>query len=452
MDDESYLDIELPAEDDPGTIQAKKLNDAAMYIVDHEPGGLPTAMAMLRRALSLNPKQGETWSNMGLVLWRQNRVEDAGDALRVAVDLDPNRATFRGNLGVFLSAQGLYDEARLHLEMASQLNPNNLSPQWDMALLELRMGNWKDGLAGYDIRREHKGPKFYPDLPAPLWRGENLDGKTIYVQAEQGIGDRILFSRYLTWLKDKWPTCNVKVCLYDSMTSLFWEFRHLVTLLPHGVPWPDDLDYCVYLCSLPEMHGTTPDNIPPDPGLLRERVAIQRQNTRCNMPSPDLPSIKVGLVWTGNPEQTRNLDRSIPLEMLMPLTEDPRLVFYSFQCSPGNADLKRLAATDLICDLSKDLEAEGWVGTGIALMEMDIVISVCTSVVHMAGAMGVPCWTLLCADPYWIWSREGSTTPWYPNMRLFRQKTLGDWSPVLDEVRSELSKLADAKLNNSKGS
>lgn len=449
MDEETYADIELPAED-PFTTQAQKLNDAAMWIVEHEKDGLPTAMAMLRRALALKPKQGETWSNLGLVLWRLNRVPEAGHALQLAVDLDPTRATFQGNLGVFLGATNRFDKARFHLQRASEINPDNLSPQWDLALLHLRVGNWKEGLAGYDIRRAHKGPKFYPELPAPLWRGESLDGKTIYIQAEQGIGDRILFSRYLAWLKETWPTCTVKVCLYDAMTNLFWEFRDLVTLLPHGVPWPDDLDYAAYLCTLPEIHGTTLDHVPPDPGLLKKRVLIQRQNTKCNLPRPDLPSVKVGICWTGNPEQTRNLDRSIPLEMMLQLTEDPRLVFYSFQCAPGNADLKRLAATDLVCDLSKDIEAEGWVGTGMALMEMDVLVSVCTSVVHMAGAIGIPCWTMLCADPYWVWSRSGSSTPFYPGMRLFRQRELGDWQPVLDEVRSELSKLADIKLNNSK--
>lgn len=449
MDEETYAEIELP-QDDPFTIQAQKLNDAAMWIVEHEKEGLPTAMAMLRRALALKPRQGETWSNIGLVLWRQNKIEEAGFALRFAVDIDPKRSTFHGNLGVFLGASGQFESARHHLEEASRINPENLSPQWDLALLNLRTGNWKEGLAGYDIRRAHKGSKFYPDLPAPLWRGEPLDGKTIYIQAEQGIGDRILFSRYLAWMKETWPTANILVCLYDAMTNPFWEFRHIVTLLPHGVPWPDNLDYGAYICSLPEMHGTTLDHVPPDPGLLKKRVMIQKANTKLNLPTPDLPSVKVGICWTGNPEQTRNLDRSVPLEMMLQLTEDPRLVFYGFQCSPGNADLKRLAATDLICDLSAEIEAEGWVGTGMALMEMDVLVSVCTSVVHMAGAIGVPCWTLLCADPYWIWSREGTTTPWYPGMRLFRQRKLGEWRPVLDEVRSELSKLADIKLSNSK--
>lgn len=442
------VDIELP-ERDPRVHQAERLNDAAMMIVEKQPGGLPSALAMLRRALALNPSQGETWSNLGLVLWRSGRVEEAGVVLRRAVDLDPLRATYHGNLGVFLSAIDDYKAADYHLNECARLDPDNLSPKWDLALLYLRQDNWKRGLECYDIRRNHRGPKLYPELPAPMWRGEDLAGKTLYVQGEQGMGDRFLFSRYLSWVKQTWPTSRILVCLYDPMINLFWEFRHLVEFLPQGVPWPDDLDYAVFLCTLPELHGTTPETIPPDPGLLRKRILIGRESTKCNLPSPDLPSLKIGLCWTGNPEQVRNLDRSIPLEMLMPLTVDPRLVFYSFQCAPGNADLYRLSATDLICDLGKDIEKEGWVGTGIALMEMDLLLTVCTSVPHLAGAIGIPTWTMLCADPYWIWQRKGTSTPWYPGMRLFRQRTLGDWQPVLDEVRAELSKLADSHLNNS---
>jgi hypothetical protein len=431
---------------DPNIVQAERLNDAAMYIVEKEPEGLHAALTMLRRALNLNPEQSDTWSNLGLVLWRIGRVEEAGVALRRAVDMNPEKATYHGNLGVFLGAVNRNEEALYHLEKAFQLDPSNLSPKWDIALLHLRTGNWKTGLAGYDIRRKHRGIKLYPDLPMPLWRGEDLTGKALYIQGEQGIGDRFLFSRYLTWIKDTWPTCRIIVCLYDPMINLFWEFRHLVEFLPQGVPWPADLDYGCFLCTLPELHGTTPDNVPPDPGLLRKRIQIGRDGTKINLPKPDLPALKIGLCWTGNPEQVRNLDRSIPLEMLLPLTEHPRMVFYSFQCSPGNADLKRLCASELICDLSPDIEKEGWVGTGIALMEMDLLLTVCTSVPHLAGALNIPTWIMLCADPYWIWGKKTATTPWYPSVRLFRQPTLGDWKPVLTEVRAELGKLADATI------
>jgi len=436
-----------PPERDQALVQAERLNDAAMAIVEKDPDGLPAGLSMLRRALALRPEQSETWSNLGLVLWRMGRIDEAGSALRRATEFNPERAVFRGNLGVFLGAIGLNDEAEHNLKEAGRLDPESLSVPWDISLLRLRTGDWKRGLAGYDIRREHRGEKLYPKLPAPLWRGEDLSGKVLYVQGEQGVGDRLLFSRYLKWVKDTWPDCRILVCLYDAMINLFWEFRHIVEFLPQGVPWPNDLDYAVWLCTLPEIHGSRPSNIPPDPGLLRQRVLLARESTKCNLPQPALPALKIGLCWTGNPEQLRNHDRTIPLEMLLPLTEDPRFVFYSFQCSPGNSDLTRLMAGDLICDLSKDIEHEGWVGTGMALMEMDLLLSVCTSVPHLAGTIGIPTWLMLCADPYWIWLRSGDTTPWYPGMRLFRQRTLGDWKPVLAEVRAELSKLADATLS-----
>lgn len=439
------VEIELPGKD-PRLVQAEQLNDAAMAIVEKSPAGLPGALSMLRRALALNPQQAETWSNLGLVLWRQGLIAEAGGALRHAVLLGAGKAIYHGNLGVFLGAVDRPIESEFHLRRASELDPDNCSPIWDLALLHLRQGDWKRGLAGYDIRRKHRGVKLYPELPAPLWRGQDLTNKVLYVQGEQGIGDRFLFSRYLSWIKDTWPSCRIVVCLYDPMVNLFWEFRHIVEFLPQGVPWPSDLDYGCFLCTLPELHGTTPDNIPADPGLLRKRILKGQEGTRVNLPLPGMPSLKVGLCWTGNPEQTRNIDRTVPLEMLLPLTEHPRIVFYSFQCSPGNRDLSRLCAGDLICDLSPELEKEGWVGTGMALMEMDLLLTVCTSVPHLAGALNVPTWIMLCADPYWIWGKKTTTTPWYPSVRLFRQPTLGDWTPVLADVRAELEKLADATI------
>ena len=188
-------------------------------------------------------------------------------------------------------------------------------------------------------------------------------------------------------------------------------------------------------------HGTRPDNIPPDPDFLRSRILRARQGTISTIPLPTSPAIKVGLVWTGRPRAT--LERSIPLEKLLPLAEDPRVVLYSYQYGPGHADISRLHAEPLLHDMAPYIQEEGWVGTGIALMEMDVLITVCTSVAHFAGAVGVPTWLLLSADPFWIWGRDGSTTAWYPSMRLFRQVTFGDWSGVIQQARTELSKIAD---------
>jgi hypothetical protein len=436
---------------DPGIVQAEQLNDAAMAIANSNHHGVnPTVISMLRRAVNLAPHYGQVWSNIGLICWRMGQMDEAEQAFAKAVSLSPESHSFQGNMGIYLGAVGRYDEAIFHLEEAMRLDPTNLGPRWDRCLLYLRQGDWSQGLWEYDIRREHRGPSLYPQMPAPLWHGEDLNGKTLYVQGEQGVGDRFLFSRYFAWIKDKWPDCRLKVCLHDSMTNIFWEYRSLVDeFLPLGVPWPEDLDYCVYLCTLPAVHGSQPNTVPPDPGLLRKRILRARQGTDPNLPQPHLrPSLKVGITWTGNPTQSRNHDRTIPLEMLLPLAEDPRIALYSFQGSPGQQDIPRLMTDHLICDLGPEIEAQGWVGTGLALMEMDLVISVCTSVAHLAGALGVPCWTLLCSDPYWVWSRSGDSTPWYPGMKLYRQKDLGNWRPVIKQVADDLRRFADERLES----
>jgi hypothetical protein len=438
-------EIELP-QPDPGLDQAKRLNDAAMLL--HKDGrGSATSLTMLRRALAMAPDIGSIWSNYGLVLWKSGDVPGASIALHRALDLSHDNATVHGNLGVFLSSAHEDDvAAEHHLSEAIRLDPDNLTQRWDRSLLYLSRGDWKRGFADYELRIDRQGRKLYPKLPVPLWAGEDLTGKTIYIQGEQGIGDRFMFSRYLSWVHDTWPTAKILCCIFDGLVNTFWEFRDFVEFLPMGVPWPEGVDYGTYLLGLPYLHGSTPTSVPPDPGLLRRRILKAREEITINLPRPTMPSsIKVGIVWTGNPEQNRNHERSIPLEMMMSLADDPRIVLYSFQCNPGNAELHNASAGDIICDLSPGIEKEGWIGTGCALMEMDVLVTVCTSIAHFAGAIGIPTWTLLCAAPYWVWTSEDATTPWYPTMKLFRQRKMFDWSTVIADVKAGLSALADTK-------
>lgn len=434
------MDIELP---NPATIQdeqAHNLNDHAMKQLElgFPPDGV---LAMLRRALRLMPKSAAIWSNIGLVLWRKDDIVNARNAFLEAIRIEKSNHIYHSNFGVFSSSTGDGESAEEHLTEAIKLKPEALTPQWDLALMHLWKGNWDKGLPAYDVRRAHRGTKLYPIMPYPMWDGEDLTDKTIYIQGEQGVGDRILLSRYLAWLKQRWPTCRILTCMNDRLINLFWEYREIVEFLPEGVPWPKDVDYGCYLATLPQHHGSTPNNVPPDPGYLKLRA--KHDSTRCNLPEPRLPSVKVGICWTGNPDQIRNAERSIPLEQLLTLAEDPRISLYSVQCSPGSADIDRLGVSEMIQNLGPGIEKEGWVGTAIILMQFDVIITVCTSVAHLAGALGLNCWTLLCRDPYWIWPRASRETLWYPGMRLFRQRTFADWAPVIAEVQAELTKLAD---------
>lgn len=428
--------------------QAAALNDAAMGLQAAETGG-PAVETMLRRALKLDPACAHAWGNLGIVLWRAGagRRAEAEHALRKAIALNPSDPKYWDNLGIFLGAQGDARGAEAALIEATVLDPEATGPKWDLALVRLWSGDWERGLADYEIRKRHRGPRYYPILPMPAWRGEDLNGKTLYVAPEQGIGDRILFSRYIAWVKETWPECRVLACLDDALVNLFWEYRQACELLPDKVPWPEGIDYGVYLCSLPALHGSRPGHVPPDPGFIRRRADRQAALARCKLPPLNLPALKVGICWTGSPLQVRNADRTVPLELLLPLAEDPRVALYGFQCGPGNADLDRLDARELVCDLGPEIEREGWVGTALALLEMDLVVTCCTSIAHLAGALGVPCWTLLCADPYWVWGREETTTAWYPTMRLYRQPRNGGWEPIVWRVRCDLSKLVDQNFS-----
>ena len=403
----------------------------------------PIALSAIRRAIEMDPKNSNLWATLGCALLNSGNFDAALMPMRTAIHLAPEVAANYGNLALLYCAFRAYEEAEENFALAiekSTAEEDRLKAIWDRSLLRLSLGDWERGLEEYESRIPLNGKDRYPGMPMPMWQGEDLSGKTLYIQAEQGIGDRILLSRYFTYLKAKWPTCSLKACFNEKLANLFWEFRDIVEFLPTGAPWPEEpWDYGTYAASLPFLCGTRPDTIPSDPGLLKKRVEREFSRGIFHCPSPNLPSLKVGIAWTGNPNQSRNHERSVPLELMLTLAEDPRITLYSFQV--GSDDVSRLGAEGLVCDLGPTLEKEGLVAAGVAMMDMDLIISVCTSTAHLAGALSLPVWTLLCWDPYWVWM-QGPSTPFYPSMKLFRQSSPGNWKIVIANVREELSALA----------
>ena len=398
-----------------------------------------TAEIILNRAIEMYPKAGILWNNLGAVLWNLHRWDEAESALLKAKDLDYDIDTTSSNLGLLYSSQQRWDEAKYNLDRALELNPANKNPLWEKALCLLDKGDWEEGLRLYDVRREVK--KEITPLKYPLWNGEDLNGKTIFIQGEQGFGDRILFHRYVYWLKDKWPEVKILYLCEPKLHNLFWELKLATGLefVPDKVPWPE-ADYGQYLLNLPALHGTTVDNVYPDPGLIRKRVIPYKHTfTPPNPEDPD--SIKVGICWTGNPIMDQNIQRSVPLDLLLSLAENPKVILYSLQLGEGERDVDRLDCNGLVCDLSSELKKEGWYGTALAVANMDLVITCCTSIAHLAGALEVPCWTMLCYAPYWVWLRNREDSVWYPKTKLYRQTVPGEWKDVINNIKHDLSAL-----------
>ena len=438
------------AQDDVGpsirVAQAHALNDAAMRAWGA--GQDPTAIAMLRRAIALAPDKHEMVGNLGLVLWRMGAVDEAGMLLRHAAALAPDMAMTHGNLGVYYSGVMDHAKADYHLFRAADLAPDKPGPVWDRAIGLLERGDWGEGWIGYERRLTmSEDRRHYPRFPVPLWAGESLDGKTILIRGEQGVGDRMQFARYIPEIKRRWPTCRILFCPYDDLLNLLWGYRDVCELLPVGVPFPDGVDFGAFLCSIPGRLGARPDNIVADPGYIKARIMRQHVKAPAALPLPHLPSLKVGIVWTGNPAHMRNRDRSIPLDLLLPLAEDPRITLYGFQVGPGANDIGALGCSDIVNPLGRMLAAEGWVGTGLALLQLDILVTVDTAVAHLAGALDVPTLLMLPHHAEWRWGQRGPATSWYPSLTLVRQADHGDWMGVIRRVKKRLARLATERLD-----
>jgi tetratricopeptide (TPR) repeat protein len=437
------MDITLPGNMDQQV--ADNLHDFAVHMRGQR--RFETALVAARRATKLAPNDDKVWGNLGSVYWNLGRLDEALEATDRAVQLNPNNPDWLGNLGIIYGTLRRYDNAQSCFDKAASVSDNVIKQagsRWDNALLLLERGEWIKGFEDYEARIEVRGRALYPEYPMPYWKGESLDGKTIFIQPEQGIGDIILFSRFLAEMRKRWPTVRVKMGLNHNVTPLLWEFNGFVDFLPGGVPIPDT-DYCAYMGSLPYLLGITTDTLTPDPGLIKSRC----QQVHMNLPQPYGDAVKVGIAWTGNPEQDRNHERTIPLELLITLAENPKVFLYSFQVGHGDNDLRRLGldSEHLLCNLGPHLEKEGLVAAGNAMLQMDLMITVCTSTAHLAGALGVPTWALLCHDPYWVWmqdSKPSSKSLFYPSVTMYSQEAPRDWAGVMARVRADLDNLTGA--------
>lgn len=437
------FEIELPEKDGVNARSvAENLNDYAVNL--RKLNRSDVALVAADRALATLAGDALLHANRGCILLDLLRVDEAHAEFVTATELDPSNGDNWGNLGLTLWYQRRYQAALSAFERAescAKTTTDALGARWSRSLLLLELGSWKQGFIDYESRIELRGAPLFPKMPVPTWTGEDLAGKTLYVAPEQGIGDRILFSRFFSVIKERWPTCHVLTCCPEHLMDLMWEHRHVVDLLPHGVPWPDGIDYGVYQASLPGILGVTPDNVPGDPGLIKKRVDIQRGLGTFHCPEPLLGGLKIGIAWTGNPTQNKNHERTVPLQSLLStLGPLPGLTLYSFQVD--NEEVTVSGAGQLICDLGPDLKKIGLVSAGVAMQSMDLMITVCTSTAHLAGSLGIPTYLLLCNNPYWVWLQNEEVprkdSIWYPSVKIFRQRKLGDWSSVLTEVRAEL--------------
>ncbi|HXW23410.1 MAG TPA: tetratricopeptide repeat protein, partial [Xanthobacteraceae bacterium] len=480
-------------------------NDLGIFLQSQ--GRLEDAEACYRQAIDLNDKFAEAMSNLGAVLAARGRIDDAtawyghavaadpqlapahnnlGAALarldrpdeaealhRRAIALKPDFVDGHYNLGVALQDQGRFEEALASYDKAVALKPDLVDAHWNRAYAMLALGRYEEGWREHEWRwkRKEQPPR---DYPQPLWRGAPLEGRTILLHAEQGMGDTLQFMRYVPPVahgsrpgrhpeepaqraSKGHPEVPAKRASKDdgraphhdgggrvilqvpapllalAKASLGEDVRVLADgdVLP-----PFDL-HCPLL-SLPLAFGTTLKTVPADVPYVRvDPAAAARWRQRLG----GSKGLKVGLVWAGNPQHKNDRNRSIALERLAPLFGAAGVRWFSLQLGERKADLARLPAgtlTDLADGLTDFAE------TAAAIANLDLVIAADTAAAHLAGALAKPAWVLLPFVPDWRWLLGRDDSPYYPTVRLFRQPARGDWDSVALRVRHALDQRTGA--------
>jgi len=408
-------------------------------------GKLDEAVDCLQRVIAIKPDFAEAHSTLGSALASLGKFDEAVGSCRQAIAIKPDYPEAHNNLGVALTLLGKLDEAVTAFRQAIALRPDFADAHGQLGLSLLLSGDLRQGFEEY--RWRWRSPNFprMPALSCPLWEGESLSGKSILVHCEQGYGDSLQFIRYAIRLSRM--AARVTVLAPQQLASLFRSIPG-IEVVTDLMAKDQGYDCHIPLLCLPRLLGTGLDTIPADvPYLSADATKIERWAERLSQYKGRL---KTGLVWAGAPRRndpaSHAVDRrrSMALHQFAPLLGISNIQFISLQ-KGAPAEQARDPPTGMeLVDAASDLD--DFEDTAALVANLDLVISVDTSVAHLAGALAKPVWILSRFDGCWRWLKDREDSPWYPTARIFRQKTSGDWDEVIVRVRTELVKLLQSRL------
>jgi len=386
------------------------------------------------RAHELDPGDAISCNNAGNALLSLDRADEALRWFDTALALQPNSGDVLLNKASALVQLARFDEAMVIYECAVANDPNDHNSAWNLAVLQLLTGNLEAGWRGHEALRWWRLPEpTHPKFSAPMWLGhEPVAGKTLAVWQDEGLGDTIQFARYVPLLAAR--GARVILVVEPPLHSLLSRLNGVSQCLPKlpetRLP-PVDFHAPIY--SLPVAFGTRLDSIPSSESYLPVPGAEQAQAWENRLGPHE--KLRVGLVWSGNPNHPNDHIRSIPFGMLSSLL-DIDAKFVSLQMNPRPQDAETLRERPDIADFTADLaDLEA---TAALASCLDLVIAVDTAVAHLAAALGRPTWIILPYTPDFRWLLHRSDSPWYPTVRLFRQSERREYGSVIERVRSEL--------------
>jgi tetratricopeptide (TPR) repeat protein len=442
----------------------------------HQAGHLDAAEQCYRQALTSAPRNADALVYLGIVLFDTRRLEESVEAYRQAIDIRRTFPIAWNNLGNSFRMLGRVDQAEECFEEALkqqpgylsalknrgtlwvwcgeierglqwyerglQVDPNNAELHRNLGVINLLLGNYERGWDEYRWRWKMPG-MYRPKVSAPIWQGQPLQGKTILVYPEQGLGDAIHFVRVAASLRQQ----GARVILQcgKSLIPLFTSAPGVDRMSVDGLT-PPPVDFHASLIESVDMLYARTGEIPWGTELFQdaagyltvssELIAYWRrwldEHTRFR---------RVGINWQGNPDHHADVYRSVPLEILRPLSQLPGIDLINLQFGYGCRQLENCDFADSILRLPDHVDKDdgAFTDTAAILQNLDLVVTTDTAVAHLAGAVGANVTLMLGKVPDWRWLLEGTTTPWYPSMNLVRQSHIGRWDEVVEEVRGQLT-------------
>jgi Flp pilus assembly protein TadD len=385
------------------------------------------AAASYREALRLRPDFFQAHYNLGNALHRAGRFDEAAVHFREALRLRPDSIPARNNLGLSLADAGHFAEALNHYDEALRLDPNAAEVHRNRSLVWLLQGDWERGLREFEWR--WRCPELVPPkLPRPAWDGSPLGGRRVLIYTEQGYGDIIQFVRFAAQVRDRGGF--VILAAPERLHAILEGCPGVDRLVSRDRVFLEFDVHCPLL-SLPHFFNIRPSTIPPAVPYLRaepERVEHWKSQLA------EIGGYRVGIGWQGSRGNWYDSIRSFPLRTFAPLAAIEGVRLISLQKNASTAE----EAVPLV-DLGEALDASSaFVDTAAVMKNLDLVITCCSAVAHLAAALGINVWLAIPNVPNWRWLLGRDDTPWYPTMRLFRQERPGDWDGVFAKIDEAL--------------
>ncbi len=391
------------------------------------------AIESYRQALAIQHRFPVAWNNLGNALRMVGQVEQADEAFQTALDQRPDYANALKNRGTLWVWAGEIERGLEWYRQALQLTPDDPELQRNLGVIYLLQGRFQEGWQAYRYRWQMPGMR-RPNLPQPIWEGQPLAGKTIFVYPEQGLGDAIQFARMIGTLRQQ--GAEVIFGCEPKLVPLFSGLAGVGEIVPVGGSLRS-LDYHASLVEVADRSWQGSEAISGTPYLSAPENLVGYWQSRLR----GLANMKVGICWQGNRDHHADIYRSLSLETLRPLATIEHVDLVSLQFGAGSEQIDQVDWGQRLVRLPANIDQSGgaFLDTAAVISNLDLVITTDTSCGHLAGALGIPTWLLLGKVPDWRWGMSGQRTPWYQHHRLWRQSTVGEWGPVIDAVAAELA-------------